>query len=88
MMQRGKNVFKLFARENLRSFYSIVLFGPLEWCSSRGSSESHCPLSLNVSFDRVLISFRDPPPNMFSLPSDSTIPLLLIAAGSGLGTWF
>ena len=40
------------------------------------------------TWDRVLISFRDPPPNMFSLPSDSTIPLLLIAAGSGLGTWF
>ena len=40
------------------------------------------------TWDRVLISFRDPPPNMFSLPSDSAIPLLLIAAGSGLGTWF
>ena len=37
------------------------------------------------TWDKVFISFRDPPPNKFTLPEDLTTPLLLIAAGSGIG---
>ena len=38
------------------------------------------------TWDRVLLSFRDPPPNQFRLPESST-PMLLIAAGSGIAPY-
>ena len=37
------------------------------------------------TWDRVMISMRDPPPNQFSLPADFRLSLIFIAAGSGLG---
>ena len=36
------------------------------------------------TWDRVLVSFRDPPPNQFRLVESISTPMLLIAAGSGI----
>ena len=36
------------------------------------------------TWDRVLVSLRDPPPNQFRLPDASSTPMMLIAAGSGI----
>ena len=40
------------------------------------------------TWDKVLVSFRDPPPNQFRLPENTKTQMLLIAAGSGIGTGF
>ena len=41
-------------------------------------------LPFGPTWDKVFVSFRDPPPNQFRLPTTTSIPLLLIAAGSGI----
>ena len=63
-------------------------------CDLMGSAENkhdHTSIAKQNPFgpnwDRVIISFRDPPPNQFTLPDDFSKPLLLIAAGSGIGRW-